>query len=274
MTLTQVSATSPSLSLDPASGQVSVAAGTPAGTYTLVYEVCEILNPANCAQAAVTVNVTAATLAAIDDSGSVDGATGGTAGPSVLANDRLGDAPVDPAAVTLVQVSSTSPTVSLDPATGRVSVAQGTPAGSYTVVYRVCEVLNPSNCATASVTVVVTSASIVANPDSRSIGGLAGGPVVPSVLANDTLGGAPVDPAAVTLTQVSASGPSLSLDPSNGQVSGHAVASAAIHWRSPPSVAGSTGSHLRSSWRPRCAPLEPSRRSSPCWPRTKAFGSR
>jgi uncharacterized repeat protein (TIGR01451 family) len=216
--LTQVSSTSPNVTLNLASGQVGVAPGTPAGSYTLVYEICEVINPANCDQAAVTVNVTAAALLAIDDSGSVNGSAGGTAGPSVLANDRLGDVPVDPASVTLVQVSSTSPNVSLDPATGRVSVAPGTLADTYTLVYQVCENLNPVNCDTATAAVTVTAASLVANPDARSIGGLNGGTAVPSVLSNDTLNGAPASAASVTLTQVSTLSPNLILDTSTGEL--------------------------------------------------------
>ena len=39
-------------------GQVSVPPGTPAGTYTIVYQICDILNPTNCDQATVTIQVT------------------------------------------------------------------------------------------------------------------------------------------------------------------------------------------------------------------------
>uniref|UniRef100_UPI0011B7E6B3 OmpA family protein n=1 Tax=Falsiphaeobacter marinintestinus TaxID=1492905 RepID=UPI0011B7E6B3 len=45
--------------------------------------------------------------------------------------------------------------LSLDPATGLVTVAAGTPAGSYVVAYEICEILNPENCATAEITVPV-----------------------------------------------------------------------------------------------------------------------
>ncbi len=43
----------------------------------------------------------------------------------------------------------------VDPLTGTVSVPVGTPAGVYTITYRICEELNPSNCDQALVTVVV-----------------------------------------------------------------------------------------------------------------------
>ena len=41
----------------------------------------------------------------------------------------------------------------VDPATGAVNVAPGTPAGVYEVTYQICEVLNPGNCDTAVATV-------------------------------------------------------------------------------------------------------------------------
>ena len=43
----------------------------------------------------------------------------------------------------------------LNPATGIVSVAAGTPAGVYTIIYSICEKLNPTNCNLATVTVTV-----------------------------------------------------------------------------------------------------------------------
>jgi hypothetical protein len=49
----------------------------------------------------------------------------------------------------------------------------GTPAGSYTLTYQICEVLNASNCDTAVVTVTVSAASIIANDDAgTSVNGL------------------------------------------------------------------------------------------------------
>jgi uncharacterized repeat protein (TIGR01451 family) len=139
---------------------VAVAAGTPAGTYTLTYRICEKLNPANCDEATVTIAVTVLIntpmIDVIPDEGSVNGGPGGTAIPNVLANDLINGSPVIPSEVTL---SGTVP----DPngyltlnADGSVTVAPGTPAGTYYLTYRICEVLNPANCDEATVTVPVT----------------------------------------------------------------------------------------------------------------------
>jgi gliding motility-associated-like protein len=40
-------------------------------------------------------------------------------------------------------------------ANGTITIAPGTPAGTYTITYRICEVLNPTNCDTVTTTIVV-----------------------------------------------------------------------------------------------------------------------
>ena len=71
-------------------GQVSVPPGTPAGVYTIVYQICEMNNNTNCDPATVTVTVTTPVIVANDDAGtSVNGYTGGTAFTNVLINDTL-----------------------------------------------------------------------------------------------------------------------------------------------------------------------------------------
>ncbi|MBW8311506.1 MAG: tandem-95 repeat protein [Rhizobium sp.] len=221
VSLAQTATTHPNVTLDPATGAVSVAAGTPAGTYTVTYQVCELLNPTNCDTASVTVTVGAAVIDAVDDAGTVaSGAVGGTAVAYVLANDTLGGSPATLATVSLTQTATTHPSVTLDVATGAVNVAAGTPAGTYTVTYQICELLNPANCDTASVTVTVGAAVIDAVDDTGSVAsGAAGGVPVANVLANDTLGGSPATLATVSLTQTATTHPNVTLDAATGAVS-------------------------------------------------------
>ncbi|WP_367755591.1 gliding motility-associated C-terminal domain-containing protein [Flavobacterium sp. WC2430] len=178
-------------------GSVSVAAGTPAGEYTIQYTICEKLNPSNCDTATVTVHVVAAPIDAVSDiGGPINGTTGGTV-PSVLTNDTLNGVPVKPLDVVLTSTPNGPLTVNAD---GTVSIAPNTPARDYTVTYTICEVLNPTNCDTATVTVHVVAAPIDAVSDiGGPINGATGG-TVPSVLTNDTLNGVPVKPLDVVLT--------------------------------------------------------------------------
>ncbi len=93
--------------LDLLTGEVTVAPGTPAGTYTFTYQICEILNPTNCDDALVTVVVTPPDILAVDDDFSgnpINGMDGGVAG-NVLDNDLLNDDPVDAGDITISVVS-------------------------------------------------------------------------------------------------------------------------------------------------------------------------
>ncbi|NUO76880.1 MAG: tandem-95 repeat protein, partial [Lysobacter sp.] len=220
-TLNGVAATTTTVTLAPvtsgpltvnANGTVDVAPNTPAGTYTVVYRICEVLNPSNCDTATVTVTVNAAPIDAVDDTVAtpVNGSTGGTGVINVLGNDTLNGSTLNPADVTLTPVTSGPLTVN---ANGTVDVAPNTPAGTYTVTYRICEVLNPSNCDTAVVTVTVVAPAITAVDD--LVGGGNGvtpqnTPLVTNVLGNDTLNGAAIDPALVNIT--------IATNPANGTV--------------------------------------------------------
>jgi hypothetical protein len=121
---------------------VSVPANTPAGSYPVTYQICETLNPANCAVAVATADVVAAPVAAADDAGSSTPLGGVVPGLNVLTNDTLNGAPIVPANVTIAPVTAGPLTVNAD---GTVNAAPGTPAGPYTVTYQVCENLNPGN---------------------------------------------------------------------------------------------------------------------------------
>lgn len=58
--LTQISSTDPKVTLDTSTGAVNVAPATNPGSYSLVYQICERANPANCSQATVTLRVSLA----------------------------------------------------------------------------------------------------------------------------------------------------------------------------------------------------------------------
>jgi len=130
----------------------------------------------------VTVTVTAAPIVANIDYGiSINGYTGGTSVSNVLVNDLLNGAPVNTASVTTTFVSSDNSGITLSGTS--VVVAAGTPAGSHTLIYRICEILNPTNCDTALVRVPVSAAPILAVPDAGLVNGMTGGTAVTNVLS-------------------------------------------------------------------------------------------
>src|SRR6185436_9178476 len=100
---------------------------------------------------------------------------------------------VVPAKVTITFVSSGNAGVTLSGVS--VIVASGTPSGTYKLIYKICEVVNPTNCDQDTVTVTVNSPAINAVADAGSANGFSGGIAISNVLGNDLLNGAPVVPA-------------------------------------------------------------------------------
>lgn len=212
VSLAQLSSTRPGITLDLTDGSVDVATGVPAGPGMLVYRICVTANPSNCAQATVTVTVTGNLIDAIDDAGTAK-TGGGVAVADVRGNDRFGGVPV-----TLLQGSTTSTGVSLDPVDGSVDVAAGTVPGTATLAYRLCETASPTNCDTAVVTVTIIHHLIDAVDDQGGAPSVSGGVAVSNVLLNDRLDGAVATGSKVTLSAVSSSNPGVTLDPADGSV--------------------------------------------------------
>ncbi|WP_158980750.1 Ig-like domain-containing protein, partial [Flavobacterium sp. I-STPP5a] len=189
--------TSGPLSID-ANGNLTVAPNTPSGTYTVVYEICEVgATPSNCSRATATVVVANPILA--------NNNTFPSTGGNVTGNDTLNGVPVTTANTDVTPV--TNGPLSID-TNGNLTVAPNTPSGTYTITYQICEVgATPANCTTATATVVVNNVIVANNDTLPATGG--------NVLANDTINGVPVTAANTDVTPVT-SGP-LSID-ANGNL--------------------------------------------------------
>ncbi|WP_304346876.1 gliding motility-associated C-terminal domain-containing protein, partial [Capnocytophaga leadbetteri] len=126
-------------------GTVTVPNNTPAGTYTIVYSICEKLNAGNCTSTTATIVVPQTPITATPDVVTVT--VGSTSTKSVIDNDHIGTATAttSTASVTVVTGASpkaagtATPTLNSD---GTVTVPNNTPAGTYTIVYSICEKLN------------------------------------------------------------------------------------------------------------------------------------
>jgi len=155
----------------------------------------------------VTTTVASLPIEANDDvpAQPVNGGTGGTGVLNVLDNDTLNGQPLDLADIILEPVVQGPLTINAD---GSLDVAPNTPAGTYTVTYRICEAANPDNCDTATVTVTVVAPSLTAADDAASTP--QNTPVTIAVLGNDRLDGGSADPARLTIT--------VSGEPANGTV--------------------------------------------------------
>ncbi|WP_372794912.1 beta strand repeat-containing protein, partial [Lutibacter sp.] len=127
-------------------------------------------------------------ILAINDNGSGIEGTASTAVANILANDDLAGATPTTGTVILTEVSSTSVNVTLNTATGAVDVSAAATAGTYSIVYQICETANPTNCTTGEVTVTIAD---LGNPtavdDNISITEDTTIATVISALSNDSL---------------------------------------------------------------------------------------
>ena len=191
--------------LHPATGSVTVSGNTPAGVYTIGYEVC---NGANCATGTVTVTVpqllpnvptvsithsgTATTTRNVLDGGMVNGgsqsATVTGANPTVQ--------------ITVTSTPTGSVVPRLDPSTGIVTVPPATPNGVYTISYNICTTATPTSCVSRTTTIIVGSVTPTVTPDNVTAS-VTTNNVVPgtigNILTNDTIGGASVTTNEVTI---------------------------------------------------------------------------
>lgn len=215
--LTQLSSDLAGIWLDIATGSVHAAAGVAPGVWKLDYRICNAAAATQCDDAQVSVTVPAFAISAAADSGSIGYGTGGLAIANVLSNDRLGGVAPTVAMVHLTQVSTTHAGISLEPGSGAVRVAAGTPHGTHQLVYRICDRAVPSSCAQATAT--VTPTHIQANPDSgRGSSKYANTPIA-SVLANDLYGNTRPTSATVILSTVGSWPAGISLNLDTGAVS-------------------------------------------------------
>jgi gliding motility-associated-like protein/uncharacterized repeat protein (TIGR01451 family) len=127
------------------------------GPLSIKYSICDDGEPQACAEATLYLLVTPNQLEAIDDnfqSNEVNGLLGGVAG-NVLGNDLMNGRPVKPEEVKITVTSDGGMDgVSID-SNGNLIVPEGTPEGTYVIVYSICDVNDPTNCDEAMVIVEV-----------------------------------------------------------------------------------------------------------------------
>ena len=127
---------------------------TPGGTYTFKIIIADAGDARLDSGVFINTIYGTATLIANNDAYTI--VSGSSSTNSVLNNDSVnGAAPASLSDVFLSQISTTNAGVTLDPLTGKINVAAGTPAGTYTVTYQICDQTFTSNCKTATATITV-----------------------------------------------------------------------------------------------------------------------
>ncbi|MGV9005004.1 MAG: hypothetical protein ACOH1G_13260, partial [Flavobacterium sp.] len=141
--------------INTSTGVVSVPPGTPAGIYTITYEICEMGNNSNCDSAIVTITVTAPAILAVNDPISIQCATPGLIG-NAISNDLLNNASFTADKVNISLISGGNININFDTVTGDISILSGLSVGQYTLKYKICEKINPNNCSIANVVITVS----------------------------------------------------------------------------------------------------------------------
>ena len=184
-----------SITLSPTTGLITVAAGTTPGTYTVPYTICTIpatTPTATCSTANATVVVTPV-ITPVTDSGTAVAGTASTPIANIRSNDSVNGVAAT-ASNSTIALDTTSPALptgmALNTTTGAITTTAATPPGTYTFIYKLCDLASPANCALMTDTVTVT-ASITATADTPPAIPATGGSTA-SVVANDTTNGVPV----------------------------------------------------------------------------------
>ena len=180
-------------------GEVLLPAHTLAGTYTLTYSLCTNTPPYNCSEVAtVTIIVSPPLVIARDDTYTVTIGTT-TITESIYSNDSIGEQTPNASLVNFQSIGGSKDSdnfyvLSVNLA-GNVLIPQGTPIGTYTLEYRICDIHHQSNCDTAIVKVSITSppvppSTLVVTPDKFTYTGNA---IVGNILDNDTIDDNPIE---------------------------------------------------------------------------------
>lgn len=153
-----VSSNDSGITLNTSNGEISVASSVAAGNYTLVYKISQKGMPGNNATGTVSIAVSSATLIVANNDSFNITVGGGTAG-NVLTNDTFNGAAATASNVTIVQISTSNPNVTLNGSNGQINVGASVPAGTYTIEYKIYEIGDNSNPKTATATIVVNAAA-------------------------------------------------------------------------------------------------------------------
>ena len=186
--------------VNPATGKIMIPNDAAPATYEITYKICVKNQPTICDEAKVkiTVEVPVRALKAVDDDfGNIPNAVDYTTVATVfstgvdtmegvvgnLSPER--DVVLTPGAVTRDGATITEG-ITMNP-NGSITVKRGTPKGTYTYEYTICQKDVPTNCDTAKVSFEVIEAHIFAKDDGVWEVGTEGA-LTPSILNNDILG--------------------------------------------------------------------------------------
>lgn len=144
-------------------GNVVVAPGTPAGNYTLTYQICASHDLTLCAQANVYFSVTAVQIVATDDYYRIECSSTNMVG-NILINDYVNGIHCTTNEVAISLITNPSYGIQLDTQTGNLTVPNSLAPGNYQFQYQTTVVDSPLNFDIATVKLEVIDETPPAQP--------------------------------------------------------------------------------------------------------------
>jgi uncharacterized repeat protein (TIGR01451 family) len=134
---------------------IIVPAGTPNGTYTITYQVCEYDNLTYCDTANIIINVFPSNLLALSDSFTISPTN--LISPAVILNDTFNGIALLPSEVTLLLNNTDYPSnlfvLNTD---GTITASSSLPLGQYSLSYRITLVSNPLDYRVVNVNIIIS----------------------------------------------------------------------------------------------------------------------
>jgi uncharacterized repeat protein (TIGR01451 family)/gliding motility-associated-like protein len=177
-------------------GTVDVPAGTPPGTYTMTYQITDVVGGES-DQATVTIRVFEQMPEANDDNGGFQTIEGADAVVNVLENDLLNGEPATLENILLSEVTNNTNNVLTLNEDGSVDVAAGAEPGVYQLTYQICDRADGKKCDAAIVKVFLEVTELEAVDDDFGTYRQSG--PIGNILINDLINGNPVSSKNVTI---------------------------------------------------------------------------
>lgn len=184
-------------------GTVDVPTNTPPGVYTLTYQISA---GQDADQAEVTIEVIEYKPEAFDDTVEVPDSFSRDSVLNVLGNDMLNGLPAFIENVNISEISNNSGGLISLTADGSIDIEEGIPAGTYLLVYQICDAADPVKCDQATVAVTVAATLLTAVDDDYGNVNLNRGGAIGNVLENDLLNGEALPEDRVNVTLLDADG--------------------------------------------------------------------
>ena len=168
-------------------------------------------------------------IIANNDNITINGTSGNSNAGNVLLDNSNGFDTLSGTSIAINQVNLTittaavsinsTPVPTVNSNTGQINIPAGISFGTYTIVYQICEKTNPTNCSSATLTIIIQAAFLLNAQNDIYASECSNNTILGNVLLNDTLNGSTINPSEIVLTLVSSNNSNIILNTNTGEIS-------------------------------------------------------